>query len=223
MAGATHIFPLFSEHVQHATAPSAGTVSTAAAAAGREAGSAALGRGRSARAAYQQQQQPHRQQDVAEVQSAVAEVVAGVLGAAVEPTQPLMEAGLDSIGVRPPCSAAFGNRVAMEGLMTHIVARRPVKPEGIGIRSSHSLGCTELPLVLSQQHAQVYKGILQSWCRCCGAAHQPRHALRHRAPSHRHLRLPNCRHSRRLPGRYRERHGFLFMSKHPCRLRLPAL
>ena len=95
MAGATHIFPLFSEHDHHATAPTA-----AAAASGRAAGPAVQGHRRGARAAPQQQR-PQRKQDAADVQ-AVAEVVAGVLGAAVDPAQPLMEAGLDSIGKGKP-------------------------------------------------------------------------------------------------------------------------
>ena len=107
MAGATHIFPLFSEHAQHAMAPHAGALSMAAAAAGRAAGAAVPSGRRGARTTHQQQQQPQRKQAVAEVQAAVAEVVAGVLGAAVDPTQPLMEAGLDSIGVHPPCSAVI--------------------------------------------------------------------------------------------------------------------
>jgi aryl carrier-like protein len=51
------------------------------------------------------QQRPQQKQDAAEVQAAVAQVVAGVLGTAVDPAQPLMEAGLDSIGMcRPDAS-----------------------------------------------------------------------------------------------------------------------
>jgi hypothetical protein len=105
MAGATHIFPLFSEHAQLGplpTAPTANAVSTAAAGSGRTAVSATPGGRHGIRAAHQQRQP---QQDVAEVQSAVAEVVASVLGTAVDPMQPLMEAGLDSIGVPPSCYA----------------------------------------------------------------------------------------------------------------------
>ena len=99
MAGATHIFPLFSEHAHHARATPAGATTTAAAASVRTTGPAVPGYRRGGRAAQQQQQRPQRKQDVAEVQAAVAEVVVGVLGSAVDPGQPLMEAGLDSIGM----------------------------------------------------------------------------------------------------------------------------
>lgn len=113
MAGATHIFPLFSEHAQHATAPPAGAASTAAAGSGRAAPSAVPGGRRGAKAArQQQQQQPQRKQDATEVQAAVSEVVAGVLGAAVDPAQPLMEAGLDSIGIHPVYSAGIIRQLA---------------------------------------------------------------------------------------------------------------
>lgn len=96
MAGATHVFPLFSEHAGYATSPPAGA--STAAAAGK---SARTVRGqRRGVSAVGEKSQPARKQDAAEVQAVVAEVVAGMLGAAVDPAQPLMEAGLDSIGVQ---------------------------------------------------------------------------------------------------------------------------
>jgi hypothetical protein len=157
MAGATHIFPLFSEHAQHATAPTAGAVSTAAAGSGSAAGPAVPGGRWGGRAAHQQQQ-PQRKQDVAELQAAVAEVVAGVLGAAVEPMQPLMEAGPDSIGVHPPCSADIWQQ-GCSGKVRRRTARPPAELEGQSICSGAQLGCTALTLSDRLQHAQARNGI----------------------------------------------------------------
>ncbi len=96
MAGATHIFPLFSEHAGFAAPaqPAAAAASTAAAF------SKARRAGRGRTRALQPRRPPAAaaKADAATVQAAVAEVVAGMLGAAVDPAQPLMEAGLDSLG-----------------------------------------------------------------------------------------------------------------------------
>lgn len=116
-AGATHIYPLFSEHSWAATPPAAAGVAgqkSAIAAAGR----GARRRGRHAPAQRQQDRGPADlvggvalpAVDAAMVARRVGSVVAGVLGAEVAAGQPLMEAGLDSLGaveLRNALCAAF--------------------------------------------------------------------------------------------------------------------
>lgn len=95
-SGAKHIFPLFSEHAaaaslhptpQIVTAPRHGGTRSHRRKAGRATG--ALGPSRSA-------QVP--EVDAAEVEQRVSSVIASVLGSEVSVGQPLMEAGLDSLG-----------------------------------------------------------------------------------------------------------------------------
>ena len=91
MAGATHIFPLFSDHAPAAT--TAGTVAAAA--------DAPYARRRKARrSACREPQQPMAEAAAAAENALrrVAAVVSGVLGKEVDAKQPLMEAGLDSLG-----------------------------------------------------------------------------------------------------------------------------
>ena len=88
MAGATHVFPLFSEHALPSASPSAvATAATDSAASGWSSrrGNVSAARQTAAAAA-------------GDVLRRVAAVVAGVLGKHVEPGEPLMEAGLDSLG-----------------------------------------------------------------------------------------------------------------------------
>ena len=95
MTGATHIFPLFSEHAAFATPlPAVSSSSPAAAAASGHHRNTIRGKARKQRSSRALKAAA----DTEEVQRAVAEVVAGVLGGPVAPDAPLMEAGLDSLG-----------------------------------------------------------------------------------------------------------------------------
>ena len=87
MAGATHIFPLFSEHALPGSSSKAATP----VAAGSTAVDRLARRGRASAA-----HQPAA--STGEALRRVAAVVAGVLGKQVDPGEPLMEAGLDSLG-----------------------------------------------------------------------------------------------------------------------------
>ena len=92
MAGATHIFPLFSGH--------APAVTTSLTVAGADAPPSA-GPRRARRTARSAPRAPRKPAAAAAAESAprrVAAVVAGVLGKEVPAGQPLMEAGLDSLG-----------------------------------------------------------------------------------------------------------------------------
>ena len=117
-AGATHIYPLFSEHSWAAALPAA---AAPAGAAGQRSAIAAAGRGARRRGRPAPAQQGRGPADlaggaalpavdVALVARRVDGVVAGVLGAEVAAGQPLMEAGLDSLGaveLRNALCAAF--------------------------------------------------------------------------------------------------------------------
>lgn len=119
-AGATHIYPLFSEHSWAATlaeaapAPASGQPLAAAAAGrgGRKTGRHAAGRRQQGRAlaAVTAAGAGPPAEDAADVERRVGAVVAGVLGATLAAGQPLMEAGLDSLGaveLRNELGAAF--------------------------------------------------------------------------------------------------------------------
>ena len=107
MAGATHIFPLFSEHAL------AATTSRTVAGADDQPTAQRRNLSRTARGKTRSQQQPAAATAEA-AESAlrrVIAVVAGVLGREVDAKQPLMDAGLDSLGaveLRNALGSEFG-------------------------------------------------------------------------------------------------------------------
>lgn len=107
MAGATHVFPLFSEHASAArAAPTAVRADNASSGGQQKARRTARGKPRTP-------QEPAAAAGAARESALrrVAAVVAGVLGKEVDAGEPLMEAGLDSLGaveLRNALGSEFG-------------------------------------------------------------------------------------------------------------------